>query len=57
MTTYAGPTAFVGLSHLGIVSSIAWASFGRAVVGYDPDADRVKALEQGRFPIHEPGLP
>jgi len=57
MTTHSGPTAFVGLSHLGIVSSIAWASFGRRVVGYDADGDRVKALEQGKFPIHEPGLP
>ena len=57
MTTHSGPTAFVGLSHLGIVSSGAWASFGRSVVGYDADGDRVKALEQGKFPIHEPGLP
>jgi UDPglucose 6-dehydrogenase len=57
MTTHSSPTAFVGLSHLGIVSSIAWASFGRSVVGYDADADRVNALEEGTFPIHEPGLP
>jgi len=56
MTTHLGPTAFVGLSHLGIVSSIAWASFGRAVVAYDADSDRVEAIEQGKFPIHEPGL-
>jgi UDPglucose 6-dehydrogenase len=57
MSGAAGPTAFVGLSHLGIVSSIAWASFGRSVVGYDPESDRVKSLEEGRLPIHEPGLP
>ena len=57
MTMHPGPTAFVGLSHLGIVSSLAWASFGRPVVGYDADVDRVRALEQGTFPIHEPGLP
>lgn len=57
MTTHLGPTAFVGLSHLGIVSSIAWASFGRSVVAYDADSDRVEAIEQGKLPIHEPGLP
>lgn len=52
----AAPTGFVGLSHLGIVSSIAWASIGRPVVGYDPDADRVSALQRHDLPIHEPGL-
>ena len=57
MTGQSGPTAFVGLSHLGIVSSVAWASFGRPVMGYDTDHGRVKALEAGELPIHEPGLP
>jgi UDPglucose 6-dehydrogenase len=57
MTPAPGPTAFVGLSHLGIVSSLAWASFGRPVVGYDPDVNIVAALSEGRLSIHEPGLP
>jgi UDPglucose 6-dehydrogenase len=47
---------FVGLSHLGIVSSAAWASTGMSVVAVDPDADLVARLERRELPIHEPGL-
>ena len=47
---------FAGLSHLGIVSSIAAASKGLDVFAYDPDASLCKALEEGRLPIKEPGL-
>lgn len=50
-------TAFVGLSHLGIVSGIGWASFGRPVLALDPDAETVSRLAQGQLPIREPGLP
>lgn len=57
MTATSGPTGFVGLSHLGIVSSIGWASFGRPVVGYDLDVDSVQTLAKGVLPVHEPGLP
>ena len=57
MTAPPAPTAFVGLSHLGIVSGVAWASFGQPVIGYDPRADVVAALEKKVLPIHEPGLP
>ncbi len=56
MMATVAPTGFVGLSHLGIVSGIAWASFGRPVIGYDSDAAIVEALEKGNLPIHEPGL-
>jgi UDPglucose 6-dehydrogenase len=48
---------FAGLSHLGIVSSIATASKGFAVVGYDPDAALCQDLERGRLPVREPDLP
>jgi UDPglucose 6-dehydrogenase len=48
---------FAGLSHLGVVSSIATASRGFAVVAYDPDPRPVAALREGRLPVHEPGLP
>ena len=48
---------FAGLSHLGIVSSIAAASKGCAVVGYDPDRERATALASGQLPVLEPGLP
>lgn len=50
------PTGFVGLSHLGIVSSAGWASFGQPVVAVDIDAVAVVALTAGRAPILEPGL-
>jgi UDPglucose 6-dehydrogenase len=47
---------FAGLSHLGIVSSIAAAAKGFDVLGYDADAALCAALAGGRFPIFEPGL-
>lgn len=50
------PTGFVGLSHLGIVSSLAWASFGRPVTAYDASAERVMSLASGVLPVYEPGL-
>lgn len=52
-----GRTAFVGLSHLGIVSGVGWASLGSEVVGVDPDGARAAALARGELPLHEPGLP
>jgi UDPglucose 6-dehydrogenase len=47
---------FAGLSHLGVVSSIAAAAKGFDVLGYDADAGLCAALAAGRFPIFEPGL-
>lgn len=47
---------FVGLSHLGIVSSIAAAAKGIAVVAYDPDAALCDSLQNGRLPLFEPKL-
>jgi UDPglucose 6-dehydrogenase len=49
--------AFVGLSHLGIVSSAGWAARDRPVLAIDPDTDLVRGLAAGDVPIHEPGLP
>lgn len=48
---------FVGLSHLGIVSSVAAASKGHDVIAYDPDPARCQEVDAGRLPIVEPGLP
>ncbi len=50
------PTGFLGLSHLGLVASIGWASFGDPVVAVDPDQDWARLLDQARLPIDEPGL-
>jgi UDPglucose 6-dehydrogenase len=54
MTT--APTGFVGLSHLGVVSSIGWASFGKPVTAVDLDRAPVEALRRGALPVHEPNL-
>jgi len=49
-------TGFVGLSHLGIISSIGWASFGGPVIAADLDERPVEALRRGALPVHEPSL-
>jgi UDPglucose 6-dehydrogenase len=48
---------FAGLSHLGIVSSIAAAAKDFHVVGFDPDSVLCSRLTRGDLPILEPGLP
>jgi UDPglucose 6-dehydrogenase len=47
---------FSGLTHLGLVSAVAAASKGFAVMGFDADAARVKDIAAGRLPVVEPGL-
>jgi UDPglucose 6-dehydrogenase len=47
---------FVGLSHLGIVYSLASAARGFEVVAYESEPERRRALSEGHFPIEEPGL-
>lgn len=47
---------FVGLSHLGIVSSICWASQGWPVMGVDDDEAIVSQLAEGRLATQEPRL-
>ncbi len=48
---------FVGLSHLGIVSSAAAAAKGFDILAVDPDAALCKRLDAGELPVHENGLP
>ena len=50
-------TAFLGLSHLGIVSSAGWASHGNLTLGLDLDHEIVSRLAKRDVPIYEPGLP
>jgi len=50
------PEGFLGLSHLGIISSIGWASFGNAVIAVDLDPAPVEMLRRGELPVHEPSL-
>jgi UDPglucose 6-dehydrogenase len=49
-------TGFLGLSHLGIVSSVGWASFGEPVIALDLDPAPVRELQRGTLPVHEPSL-
>lgn len=49
-------TGFLGLSHLGVVSSVGWASFGEPVVAMDLDPALIQALQRGALPVHEPSL-
>jgi UDPglucose 6-dehydrogenase len=49
-------TAFLGLSHLGVVSSIGWASLGDSVVAVDLDPEPVTRLQRGELPVLEPLL-
>lgn len=51
------PTGFLGLSHLGIISGIGWASLGSRVVAVDLEREPVERLRGGELPIHEPSLP
>ncbi|MCI4665321.1 MAG: nucleotide sugar dehydrogenase [Neomegalonema sp.] len=54
---HASPTiAFLGLSHLGIVSAAAAAAKGFTTIGVDLDHGAVAALQSGRAPIREPQL-
>jgi UDPglucose 6-dehydrogenase len=57
VSTAAAPTGYLGLSHLGIISGIGWASFGQPVLAVDPDAATVDRLARGDLPVREPGLP
>ncbi|HAT50324.1 MAG: UDP-glucose/GDP-mannose dehydrogenase family protein [Nitrospirae bacterium] len=48
---------FAGLTHLGLISSVAAASKGFRTLGYADDPPLVNAISQGIFPILEPNLP
>ncbi|MEX0814230.1 MAG: nucleotide sugar dehydrogenase [Dongiaceae bacterium] len=47
---------FAGLTHLGLVSAVGLAAKGFQVLGFDPDAGRVAAIEGARLPVVEPEL-
>src|SRR6266480_2828454 len=47
---------FIGLSHLGIVYSLATAAKGFEVLGFDPDPALCAGLSAGTLPVSEPGL-
>jgi UDPglucose 6-dehydrogenase len=47
---------FAGLTHLGIVSSMAAAAHGFSVLAFDERPGVTEELAAGRFPVSEPGL-
>jgi UDPglucose 6-dehydrogenase len=47
---------FIGLSHLGLVYSLATAAKGFDVVAYEPDGTLTAKCTAGKFPIEEPGF-
>ncbi|MDO8462166.1 MAG: hypothetical protein Q7S98_04835, partial [Deltaproteobacteria bacterium] len=47
----------VGLSHLGLVWSLGYASLGFKVIGFDTDTKTVADLNNGIIPVAEPKLP
>lgn len=49
-------TGFVGLTHLGIVSSICWASKFSNIIGFDTDLELIEKLSSGKSPLEEPQL-
>lgn len=51
-----GAVGFAGLSHLGIIYSMAAAAHGFSVVAFDERPGLAAGLTAGRFPIEEPGL-
>jgi UDPglucose 6-dehydrogenase len=50
------PIGFAGLSHLGIIYSVASAARGFPILGFDGRDGLAESLNAGRFPVSEPGL-
>ncbi|MEV6545054.1 UDP-glucose/GDP-mannose dehydrogenase family protein [Streptomyces sp. NPDC051665] len=47
----------IGTGYLGATHAACMAELGHEVLGVDVDPDKVAALQAGRVPFHEPGLP
>ena len=47
---------FIGMTHLGLNSSVAAAEKGYQVICYDPDTELIESLVNGNLPISEPKL-
>lgn len=56
MTDEPGPLAVIGTGYVGLVTGACLAAAGNEVRCHDIDADRIRVLQDGGIPIHEPGL-
>lgn len=48
--------AVVGTGHVGLVTSVAFATLGHHVTATDADTEKLAGLARGRAPFYEPGL-
>lgn len=48
--------AIIGTGYVGLTTGVALAYLGHRVVGVDKESQKIRTLQQGRSPIHEPGL-
>ncbi|MEM3086494.1 MAG: UDP-glucose/GDP-mannose dehydrogenase family protein [Halobacteria archaeon] len=51
------PIGFLGLGYAGLTTALGLCELGHSVVAYDIDPEKIRALDAGRIPFHEPGLP
>lgn len=48
--------SIIGTGYVGLTTGVALAYLGHEVIGIDKDETKLALLEQGKSPIHEPGL-
>ncbi len=56
MVTPREPLLILGLGPVGLVTAAGFAELGFQVVGVDIDPEKVRTVQEGRSPYHEPGL-
>jgi UDPglucose 6-dehydrogenase len=47
----------MGMGYVGVTTALVLADLGNRVSGYDPIEEKLRSLQNGVLPFHEPGLP